>query len=163
MRTLAALAVLLLITACQTPSCEMTEAEIAQIQAEVEQVAEDWIANWGRGDCEAAAGFFHPEYISQSRAGVFARSRDDQRENCELNTANRESTTASWTSSNVRVISASAAVFAGNFEGTFRYRDETPARHYAHSAQTILFERTDTGWGITFLSTTNDQAQPVGG
>jgi hypothetical protein len=162
MRALAAVGILMILAACQAPPPEMSEAEISQIQSEVEQVAHDWIANWGDVDtCEIATGFVHPEYISISRAGVFARSLDEQRGNCELNRANRESVTANWTSTNVRVISANAAVFTGNWEGTFHYRDGTPARHYAHSATTILFERMDTGWGITFLVTTNDSPQPV--
>jgi hypothetical protein len=162
MRTVVAFPLLLLVSACQAPPADMTEAEMAQIQADVEQVAQDWIAGWG-GDCETSVGLFHPEYISQSRAGVFARSLDEQRENCELSRANRESVTARWTSTNVRVISPNAAVFTGNFEGTFRYNDGTPARFYAHSAQTALFERTESGWGLTFSRLTNDSPQRVSG
>lgn len=43
MRALAAFSVLMLVTACQTaPPAEMTEAEIAQIEAEVMAVADGW-------------------------------------------------------------------------------------------------------------------------
>jgi len=49
MRTLAAFAVLLLVAACQTaPPPEMTEAEIAQIEAEATQAITDRLSDMGR-------------------------------------------------------------------------------------------------------------------
>jgi uncharacterized protein (TIGR02246 family) len=65
MRTLAAVAVLLLVAACQAPPAEMNEAEIAQIEAEVRQELNDLISEFAdamlRGDAEAVMSLFGPD------------------------------------------------------------------------------------------------------
>ncbi len=161
MRMLAAVAALFLVAGCQAPPPEMTEAEIAQIQAEVGQLAEGWMNVWRANDCALARGLWHPDHLTQPYAGTIARTVDDWIEDCNTSIANRASFSGSWTETGVRVISPNAAIFSGNWEGTFHYRDDTPPRYYPHSAQVILFERTSTGWGIVFLINSNDPAQPV--
>jgi uncharacterized membrane protein len=157
-----AVGALLYVATKPTPPPQMTEAEIAQIQGEIGQAAEEWMNVWRANDCELARGLWHPDHVTQPYAGVIARTVDDWIEDCNTSIANRASFSGSWIDTEVRVISPNAAVLAGNWEGTFHYRDDTPARHYPHSAQVILFERTDAGWGIVFLMSSNDTPQPVG-
>lgn len=157
---LAVLALLYVATA-PTPPAELTAAEIAQIQSEVERAAEDWMEVWQMNDCEAGRGFWHPEYLSQPRGGTIAKTVDDLMEQCNQALANRESFSGNWTDTEVKVISRNAAIFAGNWEGTFHYRDDTPPRHYAHSATVLLFIRTETGWALSFYVNSNDSPQPV--
>lgn len=62
MRTLAAIAVLFLVAACQAPPPEMTDAEIAQIEAETTRAISDrWTAFWETtqaGDFDGWADFW---------------------------------------------------------------------------------------------------------
>ena len=65
MRALAAVTVLALVAACQAPSPEMTEADIAQIEAEVTELAEAWVNAWNdvETDCETAIDHWHPDHM----------------------------------------------------------------------------------------------------
>jgi len=62
MRPLAAVAVLLLVAACQTVPPEMTEAEIAQYEAEVMREIDEQLARYGeamvQGDTEGVLSFW---------------------------------------------------------------------------------------------------------
>ena len=64
MRTLAAFAVMLLVAACQTAPPEMTEAEIAQIEAEVMEAMEASVDGWRQGSAERIMATFHPSATS---------------------------------------------------------------------------------------------------
>ena len=67
MRTLAAVAALLVVAACQAPPAEMTEAEIAQYEAEVIQAIEGRVDGFyealRQGDAQAAASFWTPDAL----------------------------------------------------------------------------------------------------
>ncbi len=152
MRALAAVAVLLLVFACQAPPpAEMTEAEIAQIEAEVMQFSEAWMDVWAKNDCEAGAVFLHPDNLSFLWSGQ-ALNRAEWLEACIPIVANRESFSGSWTETSVQVLSRDAAVFVGTYSSTFSYVDDTPARHYPSSSQMGLVERTATGWVFTTIA-----------
>ena len=60
MRTLAAFAVLMLVTGCQAPPAEMTEAEIAQIKAEVLSMGDQWLAAVNDVDPDGFLDLFDP-------------------------------------------------------------------------------------------------------
>ena len=69
MRTLAAFAVLLLVTACQAPPAEMTEAEIAQIEAEVMAFEESKAAAFSTLDPDRLMEFWADGDISTLNFG----------------------------------------------------------------------------------------------
>ena len=77
--------------------------------------------------------------------------------------ANRASFSGSLVETEIKVLSRDAAVLAITWEGTFHYRDDTPARYYAHSTTVYLLVRKPDGWGISFFVNSNDPAQAVGG
>jgi hypothetical protein len=142
---------------------DLTPAEVAQIESEVKEAAEAWIDVWRANDCALVTTVFHPEYFTQPRGGYLATSIDEAISQCESAIANRASFSGGWVETNVRVISRDAAVLMGVWEGEFHYRDDTAPRRYNHSAQVILFERTENGWGGTFYVNSNDPPKPVGG
>jgi hypothetical protein len=53
----------------QTASTEMTEAEIARIEAEVTQALNDWIEAYGGMDCDGTSRFYHPVYLAATSGG----------------------------------------------------------------------------------------------
>ena len=67
MKRLMAVAGLILLVGCQAPPAEMTEAEIAQIEAEVSGLAEAWLSAWETGGpeeyCQATQAYLHPGHV----------------------------------------------------------------------------------------------------
>lgn len=142
---------------------ELTPAEIAEIENEVEKAADAMMEMWHSNDCAVAVPLWHPDFIFQPRGGVIAKSLDDVREQCNQAVANRASFSGSYLDKDVRVLSRDAAVLAVTWEGTFHYRDDTAPRHYAHSATVYLMVRMEDGWGLSFYVNSNDPPQAVGG
>lgn len=142
---------------------EMTEAESAQIEAEVMQWAEAWMEIWRANDCELSRNAWHPTRIAQPRAGRTGVSVDEWIRQCTDQITNRASFSGEWTETEVRVISRDVALFMGSYNATYGYRDETPDRHYPTAAQVMLLERTETGWGLTFFVNSNGPYEGVEG
>jgi uncharacterized protein (TIGR02246 family) len=140
----------------------MTEAEIALIQAEVRELAEAWVNAWNdvETDCETAAGLWHPDHAVYFSGGerVSGQAWIDY---CNRTTANRASVDGHWTNSEVRVLSPDAAVFLGSYQSTMGYVDDSPTVHWPTANQTILVERTATGWGISFFTNFNGPSEIV--
>lgn len=164
MRALVAVAVLMFIAACQTAPPEMTEAETSQIEAEVMQLADGWIEAWKDmdTDCENAEALLHPDYWVRIPAGE-VRDVSEFPDYCASSTATRAGYSGDWTDKKVRVISPDAAVFIGTYSPTFSYNDGRPPRHYLNSVQRLLVERTETGWGISWMSFSNGPYEDLEG
>ena len=161
MRTLVAFSVLVLVAGCQIPPPEMTEAEIAQIEAEVMEFAEAWLNVWEQNDCEAGAVFLHPTQSSFLWEGK-ALSRAEWLEICTPFTENRESFTGHWNEVTVRVLTSDAAVFVGTYTDTIRFVSGT-LRTWADNSQTGLVERTPEGWVFTTLASTSGSYEDIEG
>jgi hypothetical protein len=162
MRAFAAVAVLVLVSACQAPPpAEMTDAERAQIEAEVLALAQGWMDIWDENDCEAASIFLNPESLSFLWSGQ-ALNRSEWLEACIPIVANRESFSGNWTETKVHVLSPDAAVFVGTYTATYSYVDDTPARHYPRTSQMGLVERTATGWVFTTFTNVNGPYEAAG-
>ena len=82
---------------------------------------------------------------------------------CASSTATRAGYSADWTDKKVRVISPDAAVFIGTYSPTFSYNNGRPPRHYLNSVQRLLVERTETGWGISWMSFSNGPYEDLEG
>jgi len=54
-----------------------------------------------------------------------------------------------------------AAVFLGSYQSTMGYVDDSPTVHWPTANQTILVERTATGWGISFFTNFNGPSEIV--
>lgn len=157
-----AIIALLYVATVPTAQTEMTETEIAQIEAEVLELAEAWMDSWEdvETDCETAIDLFHPEHMAHFSRGI-RLDRAGWLEYCNRTAANRAELSGSWTNPEVRVLSSDAAVFVSSYDYTVSYNTDAPTRHYPTAAQVILVERTATGWGITTFSNFNGPSEVV--
>ena len=116
------------------PSAEMTEVEIAQIQAEVVQFAEAYLDMWnteeGDGACERARAFIHPTRFVRIYNGEPNTDVNEYVRRCKNTVANWASYEAVLTDTEVRVFSPVAAMFIGTQSFTQTYLDGSPSRHY---------------------------------
>jgi uncharacterized protein (TIGR02246 family) len=147
----------------QASGQDLSEAEVAQIEAEIQKLADSWMDVWAKNDCDAFQSLWNPDVIFQPRGGVIAESLEDIKEQCDQALANRASFSGNLLGTKIKVLSRDAAVLGLTWEGTFHYRDETPPRYYAHSSTINLLVRTEDGWGISFYVNSNDTPQAVGG
>ncbi len=141
----AALAVLLLVFACQTAPPEMTEAEIAQAEAEVLDVMEGCFEGFRQGNADLVMACFHPTataWVWNSVPRDYARVRELTDNWFEAN----ESWDGGWTETTVKVLNRDAAMFQGVYEATLTYSDGRIVRFPGNASWTLLMERTDDGW-----------------
>ena len=157
----AVLALLYVATSPMDQSAEMTPEEIAQIEAEVLQVADIWEDGFEdmETDCENTASLMHPDHFAWFSGGSRI-DRDGWLEYCTNATRNRAGYEGEWTTTEVRVWSPDAAVFVGSYQATY---ENVSGRitHYPTAGQVILFERTDTGWGVTHFSNFNGPSEVI--
>jgi hypothetical protein len=157
MRTLFAVAVLLLVAACQAPPAEMTEAEIAQIEAAVLERAEAYLDAWAAGTpedrCRATQAFFHPDHMVYLTGGA-PQGRADHFDYCMGGQEDWRTFTGGWTETSVRVVSPDAAMFLGRMDNTWEHATGR-IDHYPAGAQLLLFERAAEGWMITMYEWSN--------
>jgi len=148
-------------TAPADAPAEMTEAEIAQIEAEVKQFAEDWFDVWRGNDCEPSRDLIHPERWVRIYDGKPNSNVDEWMARCVTTLANRASFSANWIDTEVRVMSPDAAVLIGTSSSTFEYNDGTPARHYPINSTIMIVERTDSGWRLSNIQMVNGPYEAV--
>ena len=115
MRTLAAFFVLLLVTACQTAPPEMTEAEIAQVEANVLEAIEATFEAWRQLDVEGIMEGWHPtatSWASGARLRDFGWLTESNRGIAE----NYTKWEGGWLETSVTVLNPDAALFQGTFD-----------------------------------------------
>jgi hypothetical protein len=150
MRVFGAFLILVLAVGCQAPPAEMTEAERAQIEAEVLAWSEVWEEGWEPANrCEILRALFHPDHPVRL-AGGEPQGRDGWFEFCMSNYATWVSFSGTWGDREVRVISPDAAVLITRYDGTWEFEDGTTDRRPA-GVHRILLERAPDGWGATFM------------
>ena len=159
---IAVLALLYVATAPTAPP-EMTEAEIAQIQAEVTEFADGWLDAWRvEVNCDSNLPMLHPDRLAMPYQGEII-NRDEWHEMCLMQSANVASATFDWTSREVRVLAPDAAVFIGSYSSTWEYRDDSPTSHVPTSSVGGVAERTPDGWVWTFYSWSPGPGEEVEG
>jgi hypothetical protein len=141
------------------PPAEMTEVEIAQIEAEVTEWADAWMAVWEQNDCNAAVPFFHPTKTAFLWQGK-ALSRAAWLEECNPVVANRVAFAGHWTSVEVEVLTPNVVHFLGTYTDTIRY-ESGRARTWAENSQLGLVERTPDGWVFTSIAATSGPAEEI--
>jgi len=150
MRAVASFAVLLLVAACQAPPPEMTDAEIAQIEAEVVAAMETSLAGFRQLDLEMAMAPYHPTETAYAWTNVpldYSETRAMMASGIE----ELESAELAFVETTVKVLTRDAAVVQGIYETT-QYRKDGTLLHLMPDKATwmCLLERTDDGWKITF-------------
>jgi hypothetical protein len=154
---------LLFIATEQTAPPEMTDAEIAQIEAEVTEFGEAWLDAWGPGTteerCAAAQALAHPDRVVWMRGGE-PRGPDGFFDYCMAIQRNWVSYTGEWTDPDVRVLSPDAVIFIGRTSGTWIHTDGRVIRYPAGVVR-FLLERTADGWGFTMQDFSNGPSEVV--
>jgi hypothetical protein len=152
MRTLAALAVLLLVAACQAaPTPEMTAAEHEAIVTAVTDQVNAMTAAWDNQDVNATMAFFHPEKTAMAWSGRVSdyQSLKERWENVWGNYTGQET---SWTSQKVEVFSEEAAVFQGQFDLTVTEVEGRVLNYPGNCVWTAVFEPYNGKWLMTYVS-----------
>ena len=141
---------------------EMTEAEVAQIEAEVMEFVDAFLDAWRvEVNCDSNLPLFHPDRLVMPYEGEII-NRDEWHEMCLMRSANVASATFIWTSREVRVLAPDAAVFIGSYSATWEYRDGSPTGHVPTSSVGGVAERTPDGWVWTFYSWSPGPGEEVG-
>jgi hypothetical protein len=153
--------VLLYLATLSSPeSEEMTEAEIAQIEAEVREWADEFLNAWSgdtRTGCEANLVRVHPDHVVFLRGGE-PRRKADWLDWCLNTNEGLADFIGEWTDRQVRVLSPDAAVFIGRWSGTF-VEESGRSIHHPAAAQRMLLERMADGWGMTFQQWSNGPSE----
>lgn len=143
------------------PSDEMTEAERAQIEAEVMAFADTWLDAWrGGADCDSNLPLLHPDHLAMPYEGEII-DRDEWHEMCLMRSANVAGATFNWTNREVRVLAPDAAVFVGSYSAIWEHLDGSPADRVPVSSTGGVAERTPDGWVWTFYSWSPGQGEEV--
>ena len=128
-----------------TASPEMTEAEIAQIEAEVLAVMQDFIDGFNELDMAKVNETMHPEHMTFSYVGDLL-DKAGYREFLDNWVQTKESWQGHLHETDVRVLSPDVAVSTGLLTIDEIHYTDGRARHYPKNAWTMLFEKTPVGW-----------------
>ena len=156
---IAAIVVVFLVAKLPPPSPEMTESEIAQIEAEVLEVADARFEALRNLDLEKVLQSAHPDLLAWAAGGRILNSAA-YREGLYAWAAGKESWRGGWVQTNVRVLTPKIAVFSGTYVDTIQYSDGREV-HCRSCSTVFLFERTAEGWKYPMGSGTAEDAEPV--
>jgi len=159
MKKLIAVAGLVLLVGCQAPPADMTEAEIAQIEAEVMEASDYLIDGWNAHDAETFLTMFHPTKVSHAWGGRVWTNHSELSEEWVSVMETTDSVKISWTDRNVRVLTDQTAMFQGSTELTIYYTDGRIVRYPGTAHWTGLFEPSEAGWKMTTSAYTFGGAQ----
>jgi hypothetical protein len=162
MRAVAALAILFLVPSCQAPPPEMTDAEKAQIEAELMEVTDALTEAWNAWDIDASMSFLHPERTSFAWAGT-VYDFDGLRERYSEVWAGADRQETAWTTRKVEVLSEDAVFFQGSFELRIFYSDGREVLYPGTCHWTGLYEPYNGEWKMTYGSYAYGGAQTVEG
>ena len=158
---LATIVVILLVARLPPPSPEMSEAEIAEIRADVLEVVEARFEALRDLDMDKVLQSAHPDLLAWTAGGRIMNSaayRDGMRAWAE----GKESWSGRWVETDVRVLTPDLAVFSGSYVDTIQYSDGRYL-HCPRCSAVFLFERTPDGWKYSMGAGSAVPAEPVEG
>jgi hypothetical protein len=150
---------LLFIATEQTAPPEMTEAEVAQIEAEVFVASDYLVDGWNAHDAETFLAMFHPNKVSHAWGGRIWTDHDELSEEWAAVMETTDSVGISWTDRNVRVVTDQVAMFQGSTDLTIYYTDGRIVQYPGTAHWTGLFEPSEAGWKMTTSAYTFGGAQ----
>ena len=132
-----------------TASPEMTEAEIAQIEATIMDVTDAMSDAWTAYDIEATQAFFHPDKTSLAwGSSVF--DYDGHRDRLEEVWGGAEGQETFWTARKIEVLSEDLVLFQGSFDLKIFFADGRVGHYPGTAHYTVLFEPYEGEWKITY-------------
>jgi fibronectin type 3 domain-containing protein len=146
----------------RTPTAppEMTEAERAQIEAEVTEAATGLLDGFRTMDAEVVGEWFHPTETSFVWGGTI-NDRGGMIEHLRSFMEDFESWDGGWVETQVKVLTPDAAMFQGEFESTIHYTNGRVLRWPGNANFTMLMERTPEGWKVTIGDMDNGPSEVV--
>jgi len=145
---IAVLALLYVATAPAAPP-EMTEAEIAQIEAEVTATTDALAASWNAYDVEAFMSIFHPEKVSFAWGARVWKDHGALGDEWRTVWETGDSLRVTWTDRTVTVLTDGVAAFQGSTDLTIYYDDGRILNYPGTAHWTGLFEPSTEGWKMT--------------
>ena len=137
MKRLITVAGLVLLVGCQAPPVEMTEAEIAQIEAEVTAVAHQLMEGFKNLDLEEAAAVYDPSSMHGNDGATYYATYDEWVVHLEEMVARFDEMDGEWMNTRVDVIGPDAAVFVGQYDWTVTAVSGTRSRVEAFITQVM--------------------------
>jgi len=146
----------------RTPTAppEMSEAERAQIEAEVTEAANGFLDSFRTMDAEVVGEWFHPTETSFVWGGTI-NDRAGMIEHLRSFMENFESWDGAWVETQVQALNPDAAMFQGEFGSTIHYANGQVLRWPGNANFTMLMERTPEGWKVTVGDTDNGPSEVV--
>lgn len=151
MRT-TALALLFLVAACQSPPPEMTDAEMAQIEAEVVGVAEQFMTGLNNLDPGVAAALYDHSSMHGNDGAAYFATYDEWVAHNEEFFARFEDLNGGWTDTRVDVLAPDVALVVGQNE--MAVTQVTGARTNIHGYITLVMRKTDGAWKVIHQAST---------
>ena len=149
MRTLAAIAVLMFVNACQgPPPAAMTEAELAQIQADVMSWADQWIESSRSLDVDGVMALLDPDETRYAMNASFYSGRDECRGALEALYRGWETFDSSWSGRSVEALGPEVAFLIGQVRGPLTLADGTEGINQVRLA--FLLKKRADGWRATY-------------
>ena len=158
MRTLSTLFVLSLLYACQTAPPEMTEAERAQIEAEVSGMANRLMDLWNTGDWETHLSLYDSEALNMLWGPTLLDTHESFAEFMGF-IENYPGWEGGWDNTFVKVLGPNSALFRGRYHTTLT--DLEGVKTFWRPHWTALVERRADGWKMTVVDHAYGTAQEV--
>ena len=124
---------------------EMTEAEVAQIEAEVAVVGDQLMTAMNNLDVEALSALYDPSSMHGNDGSVYYASYDEWVAHLEQLFGSFEEMSSEWTNTRVDVLAADAALFVGQSDATLKRTEQGESRK---GYVTLVFRNTDGVWKI---------------
>jgi ketosteroid isomerase-like protein len=156
---MATMVVIVLLARLPPPSPEMSDTELAEIEAEILEVVEARFDALRNLDIDEVLQSVHPDLLAWAAEGRVMNSvayRDGMYAWAE----GKESWRGGWVETTVRVLTPSLAVFSGTYVDTIQYSDGR-FLHCPSCSAVFLFERTEDGWKYSMGAGSSAPAEPV--
>ena len=128
----------------------MTEAEIAQIEAEVMAQTDGMLVAWNARDWNATLRFHHPEKTAFAWSGT-VYDYDGLMARWETVGENFTAQNSTWNNRKIEVLSKEAAIFQGSFDLRVTRTDGTELYYPGNCVWTALFEPFNGEWLMTYI------------
>ena len=158
MRAVAPFAVLMILAACQTAPPEMTETEIAQIEAEVLDVATALMDAWNTESWDTHLSYFDAETLNVLWGPDVLDTHESFAEFMTF-VEGYPDWDGGWDDEYVKVLSPSSALFRGRYHVTLTDLDGVKTFWEPH--WTALVERRADGWKMTVVDHAYGTAEEV--
>ena len=145
MRTLAAVAVFMLLSSCQASPAQMSEAQIAQVEGEVAAVGDQLMTAMNNLDVVALSALYDPSSMQGNDGSFYYATYDEWVVHVQQMFGSFEELRMEWTNTRVDVLAPDVALFVGQSDATLERTEQSEA----HEGYTSLVLRNiDGAWKI---------------